>query len=86
MPLHTPNMVNMMMQTQPATASHTHAQLQQQSTSVAVTAQLGATADLAQHSQELGESLLTSHSIIHVARHHHYWFSLLDGFWVQSVS
>ena len=63
MPLHTPNMVNMMMQTQPAAASQLQAQQQQQQPiSAAITAQLGTTEDLIQHTQQLGEPLLTLHS------------------------
>ena len=50
MPLQTPNMMNMMMETQAAGAS------QQQPISAAITAQLGATADLKHHTQQLGES------------------------------
>lgn len=66
MPLHTPNMVNMMMQTQPASESHVHSQQQQL---------LGTTADLAQDTQQLGESLLTWHSrhICHPALYSATW-------------
>lgn len=62
MPLHTPNMVNMMMQTQPAAASQLQGQQQQQPVSAAITAQLGTTEDLIHHTQQLGEILLPQHS------------------------
>ncbi len=63
MPLHTPNMVNMMMETEPAIASGGGGAGGQQPISAAITAQLGAPADLAQHAQQLGQSLLTWHSM-----------------------
>ena len=61
MPLDTPNMINMMMETEPARASGGAGG--QQAISAAITAQLGAPADLAHHAQQLGESLPTSHSM-----------------------
>lgn len=65
MPLHTPNMVNMMMETEPASGVEGGGRGAggQQPISAAITAQLGAPADLAYHAQQLGESLLTGHSM-----------------------
>ena len=58
MPMLTPNMVNMMMQTQPANVE------QQQPIPEAIASQLGGSADLAQHSQQLGAApLLSWHSV-----------------------
>ena len=50
MPTHTPNMVNMMMQTQAVSGSSPS-----QDVPAALTSQLGAETDLAQHTQQLGE-------------------------------
>ena len=63
MPLDTPNMINMMMETEPASANGGGGAGGQQAISAAITAQLGAPADLAHHAQQLGESLPTWHSM-----------------------
>ncbi len=52
MPTHTPNMVNMMMQTRAVSSSSP-------SVPAALTSQLGAETDLAQHTQQLGEPSYT---------------------------
>ncbi|KAL3131455.1 hypothetical protein ABBQ38_007763 [Trebouxia sp. C0009 RCD-2024] len=53
MPLDTPNMVNMMMETEPASGVGGGGAGGQQPISAAITAQLGAPADLAHHAQQL---------------------------------
>ena len=50
MPTHTPNMVNMMMQTRAVSGSSPS-----QDVPAALTSQLGAETNLAQHTQQLGE-------------------------------
>ncbi len=50
MPTHTPNMVNMMMQTRAVSGSSPT-----EDVPAALTSQLGAKTDLAQHTQQLGE-------------------------------
>lgn len=54
MPTHTPNMVNMMMQTRAVSGSSPS-----QDVPAALTSQLGAETDLAQHTQQLGEPSYT---------------------------
>jgi len=54
MPTHTPNMVNMMMQTRAVSGSSPT-----QDVPAALTSQLGAETDLAQHTQQLGEPSYT---------------------------
>ena len=49
MPTHTPNMVNMRMETRSVNSS------QSQDTPAALTSELGADAELVQHTQQLGE-------------------------------
>jgi len=51
MPTHTPNMVNMMMETRSVTSAS-----QSQDIPEGIATELGANTDLAQHTQQLGQS------------------------------
>ena len=62
MPTHTPNMVNMMMQTRAVSSGSPS-----QDVPAALTSQLGAKTDLAQHTQQLGEPSISPYIYKYIA-------------------